>query len=227
MRPSIGSSTSVRRPRSPAIASATAGEASVSVKIVVTRCSRGFALDGGDPGRRRLGVRAQPGDADLGQPVPLGQVAERGVAGDERRCAGSRSVRSGSRGRESPARCGADRRWPGTRRRAQGRPPRAGRPRRSRWSPSLVGSSQTCGSSSPSAPWSVVPRPPRARRCRAAGSRGTTVVVSKALLVPALVDGLVDRRLETLQIDDQVGGGERIRPAWGSAPDRAARRRAG
>ena len=70
-------------PVSRATVSASFGETSVSKKIVVaparltspTTCSR---LPG-----RRLGLGRESGDRDLLQPVAVGEVAERGVAGDD------------------------------------------------------------------------------------------------------------------------------------------------
>ena len=81
--PSTGSRTSVFSPRSPAM---DVGHVGGDQRLVEDRGDAvlpGLGLDLGDPGRGRLGVRAQSADPDLGQAVALGQVAEGRVRGDE------------------------------------------------------------------------------------------------------------------------------------------------
>ena len=140
MRPSSGSRTAVVVPDSRATVSATAGGASRSVSTVVAPLSR--------TARTRLasafGVGsvsgARPSERDLPEPVPGGQVAERGVARDERSpshsgraLGGTRRRACGAWRRRDPRRRG--RRAPGRsrarpRRSGSGRARRAGRARR-------------------------------------------------------------------------------------------------
>ena len=175
-------------------------------------------LQPGQVGRGRLGVGGEAGDRLERPGRTCSEVAERVVA-RPRPCRARSRPGPASYAASSALEVGAQVGGVGarSRRRGRGRPRRAASATASPRSAIRSGSCQKCGSRSP---WSWP-------SCRVLVlgvlSRSTDVGRVEHLALGVLVDGVVDRRLEAVLVDHQVGVARRRRSPGRSARGRAAR----